>query len=353
MIRAAVMRGPRRIELEHVRLAAPAAGEVAVRVDACGVCATNLRAWAAPNNESSAPGAIGHEVVGLVTEIGHEVNGVAPGDRVCIDPVLAAACDTCPPCLVGRPWFCRDRRHVAVWGFADAMVVPARSVLSVNPGVDARTASLAEPLACGVHAVRGSWTATQRKGRLDGVDVAVLGAGTTGLLALVAARHAGAKRVTVVARHPQQLDAAEQLGADEVVREESAIDRLRGARPELVIEAVGGRGTCFELATRVVAPAGEVVVMGIFDDRQPLDVARAPMRELRFFFPIAYGSADGVADFGVALGLLESQEPALERLVTHVFPLAAVGEAFATAADKRTGAVRVVVEPGEEGDVRS
>jgi 2-desacetyl-2-hydroxyethyl bacteriochlorophyllide A dehydrogenase len=342
MIRAALLCGPRSVELADVELRSPADGEVALRVEACGVCATNLRAWAAPNGESALPGAIGHEVVGVVTEVGPGVDGVEPGDRVCIDPVLAAACGACAPCLADRPWFCRDRRSPAVWGFADAMVVPAGSVFAAD--AVGSTASLAEPLACGVHAVRASWTAEQRGGRLDGVDLAVLGAGTTGLLALIAAREAGAERVVVVARHDHQAAAAERLGADEVLREADAPGRLRELRPELVVEAVGGRGEAFDLATRAVAPAGEVVVLGLFDDGRVLDVSRAPLREHHYVFPIAYGSVD----FQLALELLAARARDLESLVTHTFPLSAVGEAFATAADKRSGALRVVVEPGDE-----
>jgi threonine dehydrogenase-like Zn-dependent dehydrogenase len=75
------------------------------------------------------------------------------------------------------------------------------------------------------------------------------------------------------------------------------------------------------------------------------------MRELRFFFPIAYGTSGGRSDFELALALLTSRADALEGLVTHAFPLERVGEAFATAADKRSGAVRVVVEPGTKGHV--
>jgi L-iditol 2-dehydrogenase len=333
--RAAAITRARHAEIGPVELPPPGPGEVLLSVEACGICGTNLRAWIDPAGEpdpgaSARPGANGHEVVGT-TEA---------GERVVVEPLLATACGACRACSAGRPWFCRERRAIPVWGFADAMTVPERAALPVPPALSPATASLAEPLACAVHAIRSSWTA--RGGAFEGSSVAVLGAGVTGLLALVAARELGAGSVAVLARHDHQASAAQALGADAVVRDGA---ELRGTRPAVVVEAVGGTADTFALALSIVAGGGELAVLGLFDEPQSLDPRRALFRELRVGFPIAYGSSGGVADFDVALEILGRRHAELDRLVTHRFGLDRVADAFAAAADKSTGSLRVVVEP--------
>jgi threonine dehydrogenase-like Zn-dependent dehydrogenase len=348
-VRAASWRGPRELELTTVSLPSPGENEVAVAVEACGVCATNLRAWAErprPGAPAAAPGFSGHEIVGRVAAVASPAGGLRVGDRVCVEPVRAAACGACAACERGRAWFCQRRREIPVWGFADAMVVGIDSVLPL-PAEVATAGTLVEPLACAVHAIRQSWTAQPENGGLDGRRIAILGAGATGLLLVVAARQLGAGNVAVLARYDHQAELAADLGADDVLRSDDprARERLRSLRPELVVEAVGARSGTFELALASVVPGGEVAVLGLFDSAQQIDARRAVLTELRLTFPVAYGSSRGIDDFRIALAIVSRSHDRLERLVTHSFELADVGAAFATAADKRTGAVRVVVQP--------
>src|SRR5690349_7224659 len=194
MTRAAVLAGERRLELVDVALPEPGPDDAVVRVEACGVCATNLHDWAHPERAmrgSERPGAHGHELAGVVTAVGDRVATLAPGDRVCLEPGLACACGACDACGDGRPRACRQRSALAVWGFADAIVVPARGLVAVPPGLDPDVASLAEPLSSALHGLRRSSTANG-DGRLDGATVAVVGAGAIGLCTVLAARALGA-----------------------------------------------------------------------------------------------------------------------------------------------------------------
>jgi 2-desacetyl-2-hydroxyethyl bacteriochlorophyllide A dehydrogenase len=348
-VRAAVWRGPRQLELTTVGLPSPGEHEVAVAVEACGICATNLRVWATsrrPGVPAAAPGFSGHEIVGRIAAVANRTSALRVGDLVCVEPVRAAACRVCSACEDGRAWFCQRRREIPVWGFADAIVVASDSVAPL-PADMATAGTLVEPLACAVHAIRQSWTAQPENGGLDGRRIAILGAGATGLLLVVAARHLGAGSVTVLARYDHQAVLAADLGADEVVRSDDpqAREHLRSLRPQLVVEAVGARSGTFELALASVAPGGELAVLGLFDATQQIDARRAVLTELRLAFPVAYGSSRGLDDFQIALAILSQSHARLERLVTHSFELADVGAAFATAADKRTGAVRVIVQP--------
>jgi 2-desacetyl-2-hydroxyethyl bacteriochlorophyllide A dehydrogenase len=344
LTRAAVIDGIRQIGLTEVELPAPEPGsdDVLVQVSACGVCGSNVTNWRDPSFAIDAsggrqPGAAGHEISGVVE---------GTGARVIIEPNRAGGCGSCPACAAGRAWFCRNRRTVPVWGFAEAMVVPSTALFDVPENIDPLTTVLIEPLACTVHAIRHSWTATAADGRVDGRRVAVLGAGLSGLLASAAARWLGAGDVAVLARHPHQVEWAEKLGADLVVRDdEGAAGKVKAFRPDLVVEAVGGASSTFGLAVDVVAAPGEISVLGLYDQPQTLDVRRAAVRETRLFFPITYGELGGVHDFEIAIDLVARAGLPLDGLVTHRFPLTDVATAFETAADKSQGSLRVVVTP--------
>lgn len=349
-MRAAVIARPRVTAVEAVELGAPGAGEVEIAVRACGICGSNLHAWAHPElaiqrDGATRLGAAGHEIAGEVRRAGPGVTAFEPGQQVCVEPNLATACGSCPACREGRAWFCRSQKDIACWGFAESMVVPARSLLSPPQPVAAELLTLAEPLAFALHALRNSWTAT-RLG-LAGRHVAVVGAGVAGLLVVAAARDLGAGKITVFARHPHQAAAARSLGADDVVEGDvdAAHEAVRSLRADVVLEAVGGRADTLATSLAAVARGGEVVVLGLFDEPQTFDARRAVFRELRMFFPVTYGTLDGVSDFELALELLVRERDTLGGLVTHRLPLDRVDEAFGLAADKGTGALRVVVTP--------
>lgn len=350
-MRAALAVSPRHLEVVEVDRPEPGPGQLAIDVRACGICGSNLHEWRRPERSIApggivVPGVAGHELVGIVAALGAGVDGPAPGTRVVVEPNLAQACGTCGACRDGVAWFCGDRTPLPVWGFADRIVVRAPAAFAVSDDVDDEVATLTEPLACGVHALRGTARALAR-GHLDGATVAVVGAGVAGLLVLLAAGHLGAGRRVSVARHDHQARAARALGVDAVIDAgaDDVVERLRAERPDVVVEAVGGAAATFDLAVRAVAPGGEVVVLGLFHEPQTVDARRAVFRELRLSFPVTYGVRDGVHDVDVALQALAAGGPALGALVSHRYGLDEVGAAFARADDKSDDVLRVVVHP--------
>jgi threonine dehydrogenase-like Zn-dependent dehydrogenase len=200
--------------------------------------------------------------------------------------------------------------------------------------------ALVEPLAVGVHAIR--WARMPA-----GARVVVVGAGTIGLVTLLAARGLGAGEVHVIARHPHQAALAEALGAASVIRADGAkaIEAVRdatsGTGADLTVETVGGHGDTLSLAWELTRIQGTVAVLGIFPDRVPVDLFRPVMREVWATFPICYGVIDGRHDYEVAIDLIALGRAPVERLVTHRFPLEEAPAAFRTAADKATGSVKV------------
>jgi threonine dehydrogenase-like Zn-dependent dehydrogenase len=220
--------------------------------------------------------------------------------------------------------------------------VPARGVVPVPSGLDLELACLAEPLASAVHGIRHSWSAAG-EGRIDGLGVAVVGAGAIGLCAVLAARALGAAEVTVVARHEHQARVAVALGADRVLDDDlEARPTLRRLRPQLLVEAAGGSGSALETAWASAAEGGEVVVLGLPDAGADLDVSRLVLRDVHAFFAAAYGTRDGISDFSIALALL-AETAAAAQLVTARLPLDDIGEAFEAAASRTSGSIRVLV----------
>src|SRR5207244_2069535 len=154
----------------------------------------------------------------------------------------------------------------------------------------------------GVHAIR--WARMH-----SGASVAVVGAGTIGLMTLIAARALGAGPVHVLARYDHQANLAEALGAASVTRAtgDEAVGRIReltGGGADLVVETVGGHADTVNLAWELARVRGTVAVLGIFPERVPVDLLRPVIRELWATFPICYGVIDGRHDFDVALELI-------------------------------------------------
>jgi (R,R)-butanediol dehydrogenase / meso-butanediol dehydrogenase / diacetyl reductase len=345
-MRAAFIPSAEHLDVADATLRDRAGDEAVIAVAACGICGSNLHEWRHPDQGITSeilPGAGGHELSGRVLVAADDGSGPAVGERVTVEPNRVRGCGACTACRSGSAWFCPAPRVVGGWGFAERMVVPTAALFAVPDVVSDEAATLTEPLACGVHALRSSHLAATAG--IDGARVAVIGAGVAGLLTVAAARHLGAAAVAAVARHPHQAAAAAAVGADDVIaaRDDDVADQLKRVGADLVVEAVGGSGETIDLAMRGVVAQGEVAVLGLFDTSPVLNTRRASFRELRLSFPLTYGVRDGVHDFEIALDILAAAD--FDHLITHRFPLAEVGAAFAFAADKSVGALRVVVTP--------
>src|SRR5881628_1073475 len=339
-MRAAFCRAPGTLAVEDVPRPTPAAGEVVVRVRHCGICGSDLHWY---HGQMVLPvGCPGHEISGEVADAGAGVTSLKAGDAVALEGI--ASCGSCRYCLAGDYQRCPAVGVVGMTlpgGFAEYVSAPARHCFRVPAGVDFATAALSEPLGVAVHGVRLS-------GLEIGQRVAVLGAGTIGLAAVVAARAGGAGEIVVVARRPQQKAAALALGADRVIDDGDPGGLLADATAapiDLVIETVGGTADTLDTAAAACRPGGTICVLGAFTRSPPFPALFVLAKELRVIGSLVYGRAGARADFDIALDILRRQGRRIaEALITHRFPLAEIGKAFATAADKTTGSIKVTVE---------
>ncbi len=338
-MRAAFCTGPRAFEVRTVPRPEPGPGEALVRVRNCGICGSDLHFY---HGRFPQPPAVcpGHEIAGVVEAVGEGVDAALAGRAVAVEPLRV--CGACAYCLSGAYQLCGSRQLLgmaAPGGFAEYLSIPARHLFPLPGGVDFATAALAEPLAVAVHGVRLAGVGM-------GDRVAVLGAGTIGLMSVVAAQAAGAAEVVVTARHAHQSEAALALGAARAIAADAqATQRLTtGAPIDVVFETVGGETDTLGQALTVVRPGGTVCVLGVFTQASPFNPTMLLLKEARMVGGITYGRPDAYADFDIAVDIIGRRRAELGALVTHRVPLADIAGGFAAAADKATGSIKVSIE---------
>ena len=332
-----------RIAVGGKELAAPQRDGVQIAIGSVGICGSDLHFYR--GQFKPRPGITpGHELAGTVVAAGADVNHVREGDMVGVEPLLR--CGVCAFCGSGDYHVCDQRGLVGEGidgGMSERVNVPGNTVYKTPSMVDAEVGALAEPLACSVHGfnkvdLRGHQT------------VFIVGAGTIGLTAILAARANGA-HVIVLARHPHQQDAAQRLGADEVIGDDEAGEErmkelARDQAVDVAVETVGGTGETLLVAQRLVRPKGKVIVLGVFT--QPnvqINALHLAVKEIEIVGSMTYAASDGRADYQQALDVIGDYADAARTLVTHRFPLDDVNTAFGAALDKSTQSIKVHINP--------
>jgi len=310
-VRAVRSRGGR---VEVVEVPAPVGDGVRVRVRSAGICGSDLHLIAA----GFAQATLGHEIAGELDD----------GRPVAIEPI--APCGRCAECRRGDYNLCRLGSGMVLGiahdgGMADEVRVPARAIVPLPTGIPVADACLIEPLAVAVHGLR-------RAGLRAGMRVAVVGGGAIGLCALAVARDASSS-LALVARHDAQREAGARLGAREAEGEY-----------DLVIEAAGSP-SALERAVDLCRPGGRIAMLATYWEGLEIPGFALCMKEVELIPASMYGRHGAQRDIDVAAALL-AREPEIARtLITHRFPLEAAAQAFATAAARASGAIKVTLEP--------
>lgn len=264
------------VELRTVPVPAIGANDVLVKVEAAGICHSDVHYRAGRSRVEPLPLTLGHEVAGEVVAVGEHVLQLVPGDRVCLHYLVI--CEQCAHCQAGREQFCVEGLmlgHFTAGGWAEYIAVPARNAVRLPELVSAEHGAV---MMCSsstsLHALR--------KGRLArGETVLVVGAGGLGLSAIQIARALGARQVIAVDRNAEKLALAASFGAvpisaaDRSVHE--IVDAVRAATDgqgvDVALELVGGAQTV-QIALKSVAPLGRAVVVGLNNTDVPIDTYR-------------------------------------------------------------------------------
>ena len=259
--------------------------------------------------------------------LGHEFAGrLDDGTPVAVEPLVP--CDGCERCERGDYHLCADVTLIgssADGGMAEAIAVPERCLVPLASDLDPADAGLVEPLAVAVHGLRLA-------GLGPGARVTVIGGGSIGLAAVAVARAAGCD-VSLVARHAHQQAAGETLGAE------------IGPRPaDLVVEAAG-TASALEIATEVGVPGATIALLGTYWDGLSGPGFPFTAKELRLVGAFAYCRHEHGRDTDEAAAVLAADPTIADTMISHRFPLEEAPEAFRVAADRASGAIKVVLEP--------
>lgn len=330
------------VRIETITVPDPGPGEAVVRVQACGVCHTDLHYREGGINDDF-PFLLGHEAAGVVESVGEGVTEVVPGDFVILN--WRAVCGQCRACLRGRPQYCFDTHNarqkmtladgtelspaLGIGAFAEKTLVAAGQCTKVDPEASPAAAGL---LGCGVMAGIGAAINTGGVGRGD--SVAVIGCGGVGNAAVVGARLAGAAKIIAVDIDDEKLAKARDLGATHTVNSRTtepvaAVRELTGGfGADVVIEAVG-RPETYEQAFYARDLAGTVVLVGV------------PTPEMRIDLPLLdvfgrggalksswYGDCLPSRDFPMLIDLYRQGRLDLDAFVTETIALDEVEKAF-------------------------
>jgi 2-desacetyl-2-hydroxyethyl bacteriochlorophyllide A dehydrogenase len=314
------------VEIVEVPTPAPGPGEVLVRMVVAGVCGSDTHAMHGRHPFIVLPYAAGHEVSGVVTAVGPEVTSVKTGQRVTVEPDLP--CWDCKQCRAGRENVCERLRFFGCahdqGGMAEWFTIDTRRLHVIPDELDWRTAALIEPLSTPVHAIRLAGDVKDRA-------VAILGAGTIGLLLLRVARARGARRIVLTARSQASRDRALAFGADAAVDATAtdAAEQVRAALGEsadVVFDCVAEQSTMLQ-AIAMAGKGGTVVVIGVPAADVVIPLATVQDSQIRI-----QGSATYLPeDYRGAMDLLLAGTVTAGEMVTSVRPLAEAAEAFAEA----------------------
>ena len=318
-------------------------GSALVRVRRSGICGSDLHMTNRRTEAQDVPS--GHEVAGEVVDLpSGDVGGLSVGDRVAIDTVCGGrACGSCRYCAYGQYRHCMDFAADTGGGFAEYMTRRPAGLFRLPDELDWTDGALVEPMAVSVHALRYA-------GMKPADVVAVVGSAPIGLSSIAAADAFGASKVIASAKYPQQAELARKMGADEVVGAapgeltERVLELTDGVGADVAVESVGGEQTVtFDEAIRSTRSQGTMVYLGGIKVPMAVDLFDPMLREIKIISSNCYGIIDGVHDYEVAIRLLASGRYPYRDAVTHRYGLEDIGDAFSTAYDKGTGAVKVHV----------
>lgn len=314
-MKAAALVENKKFKIFDANVPDPNHDEVSVKVEACGVCSSELHVWL---NETAIdePKYLGHEASGVVQKVGKDVTGLAVGDRVVIYPYRGG-------------------------GFAETIGLPGKYVLKLADHIPFKLA-LGEPLGCAMNAI-------ERSAIQLGDTVVIIGLGFMGALILQGAKLKGTSRIIAVDIRDESLSLARQLGADVTVngKHEDAVkivsELTYGEGADVVIEATGFQQP-LDLAAEIIKIRGRLLIYGFHQggkrtvDMQTwnwkgIDVVNAHERDPDIYM-------EGIR---TGMKLLENGQLAMDPLVTHSFPLEQINEAFEAAESKPPGFVKAVI----------
>jgi len=330
-MRALVYTGPNEVSYQEVPDPKIADGEVMIRIEAAGICGSDMHAYHGHDPRRVPPMVLGHELCGTILE------GPGAGRRVTVNPLIT--CGVCEFCVQGRNNLCANRKMIGMTragGFAELMTTAAASVIDIPQDMSPRTASVTEPAATALHVINMANRALVRP--LPECTALVLGGGAIGLLCALLLRNYGCRSISLAETNPLRRKSAERAAG--VV----AYDPRESGAPaessiDLVLDTVGGK-TTRQAALTAVKPGGVIVHVGLMDWASEIDMRKLTLAEITLIGTYTYTTADLRATVKAlhegAFGDLNWVE---ERPLKHG------AQAFRDLDEGRTAAAKLILRP--------
>jgi alcohol dehydrogenase len=333
-MKALVYTQPKEMQLLERPMPEAAPGEVVLKIEAVGICGSDMHAWHGHDPRRKPGLVLGHEFVGAVAS--STVDGVSPGTRFTGNPLIT--CGRCEFCVQGRNNLCADRTMVGMTrpgAYAEFMSIPASSLIAIPQAMPARTAALTEPAATAWHAVNLSLRTLARP--LHECRVLVIGGGAIGMSAALLIRHLGAADLAVSELNALRREALQRHVGCRTI--DPAAAPPPAATFEYVIDAVGAAATRNH-ALAAVKPGGVVMHVGLQDWASEIDMRRLTLDEITLLGTYTYTTADLRATVdGLHRGVFGDLSWVEERT------LEAGPEAFVDLDEGRSAAAKIVLRP--------
>jgi L-iditol 2-dehydrogenase len=341
-MRVAVWYSNKDVRLEEMPVPKIGPGELLVRVEACGLCGSDVMEW---YRLDRAPLVLGHEIGGQILEVGDGVEGYKVGDRV--SAAHHVPCNTCHHCLSGHHTVCHTLRRTNFYpgGLAEYIRLPAinvdRGLFLLPDDMSYQQATFIEPLACILRGVR-------KTNLQPGETVVVIGSGIAGLLYVQLTRALGAGRVIATDINDYRLQKARDLGAEAVSAKEDLPGYLRGVDQgrlaDIVIVCTGAESAIVG-ALKAVESDGTIL---FFAPTGPGLTIPLSINEVfwRNDVTLTTSYAASPADYQTALELIRAGRIPVQEMITHCLPLAETGKGFQLVAEAKDS-IKVIIEPGK------
>jgi L-iditol 2-dehydrogenase len=327
------------VVVKEVELPELKANEVLIQVKVAGICGSDIHTYKGLHPFRKPPVIIGHEISGEVVKLGDAVTKFKLGDRVTVEPQVG--CGTCEFCLNGEVNLCESRTAPGLGGWygtmAEFFATPEQTVFKLPDTMSYDEGVLVEPFAVGVHAVR--------KGNIGiGDKVAVLGAGPIGLLAMAAAKAAGATTTLVTDVLDYALEGARKMGASHTLNIKDRADWVEEAKDladgkfDVVLIAVGIPGI-IDNGLSLLRKGGRIVTIAMFHGDQTFNIHNLQNQEKEIVGCMTYNREDTKT----AIDLIAAGAVNTEVIITHRLKSEQAGEGFRMVDKKEDGSLKVLV----------
>lgn len=334
-----VMTAPGKIEFREIETPVPKAGEVLIRIMKIGVCGSDIHVWHGKHPFTSYPVTQGHEVSGEIAALGAGVENLEVGQKVTIQPQVV--CGKCYPCRQGKYNLCETLK---VMGFqttgvaSEYFAVDAAKVTPLPQEMSFDEGAMIEPLAVAVHAVR-------KFGDMQGMRVAVLGAGPIGILVAQAAKGMGAESVLITDISDLRLEKARQCGVDFCVntREadfgEALVSSFGPDKADVIYDCAGNNVTMGQ-AIRCARKGSTIILVAVFAGMAEVDLAVLNDHELDLNTTMMYRNEDYLE----AIELVRAGKVDLKPLISKHFAFRDYAEAYRYIDENRETTMKVIID---------